>query len=168
MSVCSQSQFLIVHANYMLHIGKTSTPWLLMLNDATLDPSHKSHNASDTYSHSAPFCSRNVHISGTTWCIMGCWTGALWDLYGKFLGTAFTVKPHDSWQMFICLCCVILHLLFVAVSKLQLYDGHRIQSSDSIQSCHHHCKNFSCGGKKFLWTVLLITTIGISAVMRRS
>ena len=31
-------------------------------------------------SHSASFCSRNVHISVTKWCIVVCGTCALWDL----------------------------------------------------------------------------------------
>ena len=32
-------------------------------------------------SHNAPFCNRNVHISVTKWCIVGYWTGTLWDLW---------------------------------------------------------------------------------------
>ena len=48
-----------------------------------LDPSHKSHNASEKYPTMHLFvtemCTR-VHISVTKWCIVGYGTGALWDL----------------------------------------------------------------------------------------
>ena len=36
-------------------------------------------------SHSAPFCSRNMHISVTKWCIVGYGNGALWDLCNRSL-----------------------------------------------------------------------------------
>ena len=31
-------------------------------------------------SHNAPYCNRNVQISVTKWCIVGCLSDALWDL----------------------------------------------------------------------------------------
>ena len=48
-----------------------------------IDPSHKSHNASDKYLTIHHFVTETctcMHISVTTWCIVGYGTGALWDL----------------------------------------------------------------------------------------
>ena len=50
----------------------------------TKDPSHKSYNAFQI-SHNAPFCNKNVHISVTKLCTMGHGTGALWDLWIRFI-----------------------------------------------------------------------------------
>ena len=52
-------------------------------------PSHKSHSAPDKYStihHVVTEKCTCVHISVTTWCIVGCWTGALWDLCNRSIG----------------------------------------------------------------------------------
>ena len=37
-------------------------------------------------SHNTPFCNRNVHISVTKWCIVGCLSDALWDLLDGSIG----------------------------------------------------------------------------------
>ena len=49
-----------------------------------IDPSHKFHNASDKYPIMYHFVSE-VQISVTKWCIVGYGTGALWDLYNRYL-----------------------------------------------------------------------------------
>ena len=58
----------------------------LIKNICSMEPSHKSHNASDEYPTMHHFvtemCTR-VHISVTKWCIVGYWTNALWDLCDK-------------------------------------------------------------------------------------
>ena len=56
-----------------------------LFNDKAIDQSHKSHNACSIRQiyHNASFCNRNVHNSVTKWCIVGCDTGALWDLCNK-------------------------------------------------------------------------------------
>ena len=48
-----------------------------------IDPSHKSHNASDKYPtmhHIVTEMCTHVHISVTKWCIVGYGTVELWDL----------------------------------------------------------------------------------------
>ena len=48
-----------------------------------IEPSHKSHNASDEYPKMHHFLAEmctHMHISVTKWCIVGYGTGALWDL----------------------------------------------------------------------------------------
>ena len=42
-----------------------------------MDPSHKSHNASDKYPEMCTY----VHVSVKKWCIVGYGTGALWDFW---------------------------------------------------------------------------------------
>ena len=56
----------------------------------TIDPSHKSHHASDKYPTMHHFVSEMctcVHISVTKWCIVGYGTGALWDLWNGSIVT---------------------------------------------------------------------------------
>ena len=51
-----------------------------------VDPSHKSHYASDKYPRMHHFVTEmctHVHISVTKWCIVGHGTGALWDLCNR-------------------------------------------------------------------------------------
>ena len=51
--------------------------------EVMIEPSHKSHNASDKYPTMHPFVTEmctSVHISVKKWCFVGYGTGALWDL----------------------------------------------------------------------------------------
>ena len=49
-------------------------------------------------SNNAPFCNRNVHISGTKWCIVGYLLDVLWDLWNGSLGCVSCGK--HSWGSF--------------------------------------------------------------------
>ena len=44
--------------------------------------------------HGAPFCNRNMHISVTKWCTVGCETSALWDLTIKSIGSRYITKKY--------------------------------------------------------------------------
>ena len=49
-----------------------------------IDPYHKCHNAPDPYPTMHHFVTEMctyVHISVTKWCIVGCLSDALWDLW---------------------------------------------------------------------------------------
>ena len=59
-----------------------------------------------TSSCNAPFCSRSVHThvhnSVTKWCIVGCGSGAMWDLCNKSVGpldTHFSTFINVVWKM---------------------------------------------------------------------
>ena len=54
-----------------------------------LDLLYKSHNTPVPYPSIAPFCNRNVHISGTKCCIVGYMPDALWDLWDGSLKLHF-------------------------------------------------------------------------------
>ena len=65
---------------------------------SSIDPSHKSHNASDKYPTMHYFATElctHVHISVTKWCIMGYGTFALWDLCHTSFAP-FWIN-HDVW-----------------------------------------------------------------------
>ena len=74
-------------------------------NDKAIDQSHKSHNACSIRQiyHNASFCNRNVHISVTKWCIVGCDTGALWDLCNKSIAIhsqcSATARDHSGYGL---------------------------------------------------------------------
>ena len=74
-------------------------------NDKAIDQSHKSHNACSIRQiyHNASFCNRNVHISVTKWCIVGCDTGALWDLCNKSIAIHSqcnaTARDHSGYGL---------------------------------------------------------------------
>ena len=57
-----------------------------------IDPSHKSHSASDKYPTMHHFVKQmctHLHISVTKWCIVGYGTDALWDIWDWSIA-----KPH--------------------------------------------------------------------------
>ena len=57
-----------------------------MVPAGPIDPSHKSHNASDKYPTMQHFVTEmctHVHISVTKCCIMGYDTDAFWDLWNR-------------------------------------------------------------------------------------
>ena len=75
------SHWLSPHAGWSLHILEWLV-WFFITPD-TIDPFHKSHNASYIYPTMHHFVTEmctHVHISVTKWCIVGYRTGALWDL----------------------------------------------------------------------------------------
>ena len=58
-------------------------------SDVTIDPSHKSHNASHKYPimhHLVTEMCTHVHISVTKCCIVGYGTDAFWDLWNGSIG----------------------------------------------------------------------------------
>ena len=60
---------------------------------SAIDPSHESHNVSDIYPtmhHFTEMCT-HVHIYFTKWCIVGCGTGAVWDLCNRSIEVVHAV-----------------------------------------------------------------------------
>ena len=51
-------------------------------------------------SHNAPFCNRNVHISVSSWCIVGYGTGALWELFVKRSMAAGSRGPFFTYTLY--------------------------------------------------------------------
>ena len=85
------SQFILIselplyvkNENCYFYGNKFDLTWL-DLNLTWIDPSHKSHNASDEYPMMHHFVTEmciHMHISATKWCIVGYGTDALWDLW---------------------------------------------------------------------------------------
>ena len=67
-----------------LPYGINRPQWINM--QSPINPSHKSHNASDIYPTMHHFVTEmctHVHISVTKWCIVGYETDALWDLCNR-------------------------------------------------------------------------------------
>ena len=73
----------------------------------TIDPSHKSQNASVPYPTMQHFVTEmctGVHISVTKWCIVGYLSGALWDLWDGSINTDYehffcVVTPLLDWEL---------------------------------------------------------------------
>ena len=60
-----------------------------------IDPSHKSNNAFVKYLTINDFVTEIrtcVYIYTTQWCIMGCRTGTLWDLWNRFIDVFITAS----------------------------------------------------------------------------
>ena len=68
------------------------------LKATEIDPSRKSHNASDKYptNDNATFCNRNVHISVTKCCIVGYGTSALQDLSNKHINSVISSEKEQE------------------------------------------------------------------------
>ena len=68
----------------------------------TIDPSHKSHNASNKYPTMHHFVTEmctHVHIVVTKWCIVGHGIGALWDMGLVHCGICATgLLPQCQWS----------------------------------------------------------------------
>ena len=70
-----------------------STEYHRLPPNHAIDPSHKSHYASDNYltmHHFVTEMSTHVQISVTKWCIVGYGTGALWDMCNRSIADAYS------------------------------------------------------------------------------
>ena len=84
---------IVIHGNSCI-ILYTCPVNIMIANDIAthgIDPSYKTHNASDKYPTRYHFvtevCTR-VHISVTKWCIVRYGTGAMWDLWAGSIGAS--------------------------------------------------------------------------------
>ena len=104
--------------------------WLCARLLSPIDPSHKSHNASDKYDptmqHFVTEMCTHVHISATKCCIVGYETGALWDLCNR------SIEILQSYSK-----PLVLSLLTILV--LQLENSRKSRSIDSIWKLMAQC-----------------------------
>ena len=91
-------------ALFLLVLQRLTHPPLF--NDKAIDQSHKFHNASEKYTTMHHFVTEMctyVHISVTKWCIMGCDTGALWDLCNRSIAfhsqCSATARDHSGYGL---------------------------------------------------------------------
>ena len=70
-----------VLSQFQIHIGTTTR---------AIDPSHKSRNALGKYPTMHHLVTEMCTLSVTKWCMVGCGTGAIWDLCNKSIGALFT------------------------------------------------------------------------------
>ena len=79
----------------------------------TIDPFHKSQNASVPYPTMQHFLTEMctcVHISVTKWCIEGYLHDALWDLWDGSVHPHLTIAKHNNVQMVCILLDTVLYV----------------------------------------------------------
>ena len=88
----SDDETLKQYFNVGVTLWRHSACWedaiLFFIAPSSIDQSHKSHNASEKYTTMHHFVTEMctyVHISVTKWCIVGCDTGALWNLCNRYI-----------------------------------------------------------------------------------